>query len=523
MSEGLDQLGLWSQRGPSTPQQGEELVQQAALRIENPDPEDAGRHHRDDRRQVEERPPDGDAANLDVQEHGHRQADDHPHRHADDHVERVPQGRRHEVVAGEHPGVVVQADEARRVEDVVVAETDEKRKEHRAAAENDKPDDPRRRAHEAPDPLAPEHPAARSLHHGIRVLAHPERRSHTPPERKPRVPEIDGHAQRRQQRDIADEEPEPREERPLGRREHAVQVALDDGRRLVQGLPGPHRMVEGRIGGADLLVPEELPDGRDRPIARLGQQIVEHPHAVLELLGDSRTGVDVLLEEPLVRAPLRGLAGDEQLALRLADLAAALGHDHLGPLAHQELDELPAGVLVMGRRRDGKAPAAAPRHARAAAGHLALGYGHRSDRKVRLRAEGRQPPENPEPVNLHRDLALDERVQFPALEPRLEPVDGVVAAHRVVDVHRPLERLDDLRVVHRAPAAVGAHELAAVHPGEHVEPRVAEERGKAEHLQATAVVVLRQADGVRFQFVPVARRPRFALLVHEARTSRSLL
>ena len=81
---GLAPVGtLQPQRAPHAHRAAEHLVEQAALRVEDPDPQDAGGHHRHDRRQVEERPPDGDAANLQVQQQRHRQADGHAQRHAD--------------------------------------------------------------------------------------------------------------------------------------------------------------------------------------------------------------------------------------------------------------------------------------------------------------------------------------------------------------------------------------------------------------------------------------------------------
>ena len=124
-------------------EQPQDLVHQA-VDLEHLPPEhrdrDRGAEHR---RQVEDRPVEGQPLHALVQQQGDGQRQRQLQRNADEHVDERDLERLVQTRVAEHPGVVLQTDPLRRLDQAVVGERQVQRGEHRPERDHDEPDQPR--------------------------------------------------------------------------------------------------------------------------------------------------------------------------------------------------------------------------------------------------------------------------------------------------------------------------------------------------------------------------------------------
>ena len=81
-------------------------------------------------------------------------------------------------------------------------------------------------------------------------------------------------------------------------------------------------VVEGGVGGADVLVPQELPDRGDRADARVRHQFSRHLVGLAETERHLFVVQDVLLDEPLVMHAVGQTFGEVEFAFRSASAPA---------------------------------------------------------------------------------------------------------------------------------------------------------------------------------------------------------
>src|SRR5262249_11784229 len=95
----------------------------------------------------------GNSANGQIEQHGHGQTQRHSKRDADYHERRVPDRFPEKRVVTDHPPVIRQSDESRRVENIEIAKADDDREQQRSSDENEEADNPRARAKRASNPF----------------------------------------------------------------------------------------------------------------------------------------------------------------------------------------------------------------------------------------------------------------------------------------------------------------------------------------------------------------------------------
>ena len=180
---------------------GQERIEQSRVRIENPEPENARGHRRNDRRQIKKRAPNGDPANLEIEEERDPEAERHAQRNPDDHVSGVADRFPEEPVTRKHPLVVCQSHEAGRIKNVVIAKADDDGKKNRPAGKNNETYDPGRSAKPAAAPLRPKVTAARAF------------KGRGPAARRPGLPIVNVSRGQREKRQIYRNEIFPRDKR----------------------------------------------------------------------------------------------------------------------------------------------------------------------------------------------------------------------------------------------------------------------------------------------------------------------
>ena len=137
---------------------GEHLIQQAAGRIEDPDPQNEPSHRGHDGRQIIDRAIEMQPPHRRVQQHRQRQTAHNADGHADHHEagvhKRLPEQRvvghalaRHRIVVkADQIRVIIEPDESGRRQHVVIAKADHDRKQNRTGAEDDESEQPRKGA-----------------------------------------------------------------------------------------------------------------------------------------------------------------------------------------------------------------------------------------------------------------------------------------------------------------------------------------------------------------------------------------
>src|SRR2546421_396491 len=107
--------------------------------------------------------PDRDRAPFKVEQKSDSQTQRHTEWYTDDHVEGITNHLPKQRVAGKHPAIVCQADKARGIKNVVIAEASDDGEENWAAGEEDKTDNPWRSTEPTARPLRTQITAARSF------------------------------------------------------------------------------------------------------------------------------------------------------------------------------------------------------------------------------------------------------------------------------------------------------------------------------------------------------------------------
>src|SRR5207302_6358268 len=104
--------------------------------------------------------PDRDSAHFEVEQERDGQTQRHPEWNTDDHKNSIANRFPEQRVVREHPAIVREADKARWVQNIVIAEANDDSEENRPAAEQNETDNPRRRAEPAARPSCAEVTAA---------------------------------------------------------------------------------------------------------------------------------------------------------------------------------------------------------------------------------------------------------------------------------------------------------------------------------------------------------------------------
>ena len=113
------------------------------LAIENPEPQDAKRDHRDQTWNIKQRPVERQALDLGVQQHRQNNRNGRRKGYGCDHIgERIPNRHPEDLILN-HLFVVLKADKARRAENREVGEAVEKRCHYRIEEEGQKTQNPR--------------------------------------------------------------------------------------------------------------------------------------------------------------------------------------------------------------------------------------------------------------------------------------------------------------------------------------------------------------------------------------------
>ncbi len=286
-----------------------------------------------------------------------------------------------------------------------------------------------------------------------------------------------------------------------------VQLLLYEARLLCQRLGRRPFARAGPLEGAYVRVPERLADEGHR--APLGvRQHVEEGLLRGEQLPTRR---ELALLRLIDRRPRR-VGEDERPALGPVVLGLRLVGQQQALFTDPPLDEPPGRLRLARAGGNGQRMPARPGDVRRLAGEVPIApqprRGHRRRRHAELEVGGEagHRVQHPGTVDDHADLAGEERVLLLGQEARLEDVDPVVAAQRVVDLFHVLQRAHRVRVIEGAGAAIGAHELPAVLPAVEVEPRVTKVGDEADAFVGPVGVRLGQALGVLEQLLPGRRR-----------------
>ena len=153
-SAGFDQLRRVEPQRPLDPDLAEQRVHRAGGRVQQEHEAERGRHRRRERRQVEDRAEEADAAPRALERHRHADREQHLERHHDrDQPERVLHGRPDRRVLLEQELVVRGPDPARVRQQVVVGERQVRVADERIGEEHAEAHDPR--AHEQQDEAPP--------------------------------------------------------------------------------------------------------------------------------------------------------------------------------------------------------------------------------------------------------------------------------------------------------------------------------------------------------------------------------
>ncbi len=277
---------------------------------------------------------------------------------------------------------------------------------------------------------------------------------------------------------------------------------------------------DGRLVGADLLPPEELPDRRNRPTLRCLEEARERTVRLCKACRHFRVPEHVLLEEARRERPI-GVDGREiEPSCIQLQLTFALVEPLDDVPRAQKSNQIESALLVPRRRGNDQRPSARPCHRGPALRQLVFRHrrGCHGESQVALPVADRL--EVPVPVDLHRDLALDEGVEGPALKALLEGVRLLDSAKVVVDVRHEAQRSNDAGGVHRCVEAVGAQEAASSLEREHVEEAVTEARGEAEANDAAVRLagdpIPAQPLGILAKLAPGRRQARLTVRVDQA-------